>query len=117
MEEAERLCDRVAIMDHGKILALGTVDALIDQHGGRSVVSGELEEALPLGARSLGPAPHAPPMGDGPLGRSFSFDTEDALGEISKLAADGARFRSLDIHQPDLESVFLALTGRRLRDR
>ena len=107
MEEAERLCDRVAIMDHGKILAMDTVAALIDQHGGHSVVSGELEEV----------SSHASLQCGGATGKSFSFDTEDALGEISRLAADGVKFRSLSIHEPDLESVFLALTGRRLRDR
>jgi len=39
MEEAERLCDRVAIVDHGRLLALDTVETLIDRHGGRSVVT------------------------------------------------------------------------------
>src|SRR5262249_21365561 len=43
MEEAQRLCDRVAIMDHGKVLALDTVEGLIRRHGGRSVVEAELE--------------------------------------------------------------------------
>ena len=44
MEEAERLCDRVAIMDRGSILALGTIDTLISAHGGTSVVMAELKE-------------------------------------------------------------------------
>lgn len=47
MEEAERLCDRVAIMDHGKVLAIGTVEALLAEHGGTSVVEVEFEDAPP----------------------------------------------------------------------
>src|SRR5215813_12409345 len=45
MEEAERLCDRVAIMDQGKILALDSVPALIERYGGPSLIEAELEEA------------------------------------------------------------------------
>ena len=39
MEEAERLCDRVGVIDHGRFLAMGSVDSLIEQHGGKSVVT------------------------------------------------------------------------------
>jgi ABC-2 type transport system ATP-binding protein len=106
MEEAQRLCDRVAIMDRGKVLALDTVEGLIRRHGGRSVVEAELER------------PPADPVAlPGRLeGTSLRFETEQPLEEIARLSAAGIPFRSLRVDRPDLEAVFLALTGRRLRD-
>ncbi len=91
IEEAERLCDRVAIVDHGRLLALDTVDALIDRHGGRSVVTVRRED------------------GD------ERMETADPVAELSRLLSrKGAS--SVRVDRPDLESVFLALTGRSLRD-
>lgn len=106
MEEAERLCDRVAIMDHGKILAIGTVDALIAEHGGAAVV--ELELAHPP------PDPSALP---GTLeGKHLRIETEDPLPTVEALSGQGLEIRRLRIDRPDLERVFLRLTGRSLRD-
>ena len=90
MEEAERLCDRVGIMDQGRLLALDTVHGLVDRHGGRStliVQRNGTEERIP---------------------------TDDPLAELARLGTAGiGRFR---LERPDLESVFLNLTGRQLRD-
>jgi ABC-2 type transport system ATP-binding protein len=91
MEEAERLCDRVAIVDHGRLLALDTVDALIDRHGGRSVVTVGHDD------------------GD------ERIETADPVGELSRLLSRKGASR-VRVDRPDLESVFLALTGRSLRD-
>lgn len=106
MEEAQRLCDRVAIMDHGRILALDAVAGLIQRHGGRSVVEAELER-LPADPSRLGATLD---------GAHMRIETERPLEEIARLSADGARFTTLSVHQPDLETVFLSLTGRKLRD-
>lgn len=106
MEEAERLCDRVAIMDHGRILDLDTVDALVDRHGGQSVVKAELQRA-PDDPDVL-PAP--------PDGLSLRFETRSPLEEIGRLSSAGVAFRTLEVARPDLETVFLTLTGRSLRD-
>lgn len=106
MEEAQRLCDRVAIMDHGKILDLDSVDALIDRHGGRSVIKAELQR-MPSDASVL-PVPIE--------GLSLRYEAEQPLEEIGRLATSGVAFRTLEIARPDLETVFLSLTGRRLRD-
>jgi len=91
MEEAQRLCDRVGIMDHGRLLALDTVDRLIASHGGRSVLIAD--------------------RGDGEI----RLDTDDPLAELLRLQTEGPlkRFR---VERPDLERVFLHLTGRELRD-
>ena len=91
MEEAQRLCSRVAIVDQGRVLATGTVPELIATHGGESVVTVD----TPSGERST--------------------RTREPLREIERaLAAGGAT--AVRIDQPDLEAVFLSLTGRRLRD-
>lgn len=91
MEEAQRLCDRVGIMDHGKLLALDTVAELIQTYGGKAVViveKGGDEERL---------------MTNDPLETLSQFNWED-------------RPERLRIEPASLESVFLNLTGRQLRD-
>jgi ABC-2 type transport system ATP-binding protein len=106
MEEAQRLCDRVAIMDHGRILALDTVDVLIRQYGGLSVVTAELDRP-----------PQDPAALPGALdGTTLRIETTEPLAELARLAAAGVSFSTLKVERPDLEVVFLALTGRRLRD-
>jgi ABC-2 type transport system ATP-binding protein len=106
MEEAQRLCDRVAIMDHGKILDLDTVAALLDRHGGRSVVKAELCE--PPRDESVLPAPLE--------GLSLRFESDRPLEEVGRLSSAGVAFQTLEVARPDLETVFLTLTGRSLRD-
>jgi ABC-2 type transport system ATP-binding protein len=106
MEEAQRLCDRVAIMDHGRILDLDRVDALIDLHGGRSVVKAEL--VRPPDDRSLLPAPLE--------NLSLRFESDRPFEEVGRLSSAGIAFQSVEVARPDLESVFLTLTGRSLRD-
>ena len=105
MEEAQRLCDRVAIMDSGKILALDTVDALLEQHGSRPVVSAVLH---PQSSRNGLPTT--------PDGDSIRFESDDPIAQIGQLTDSGVQFQSLQIANSDLESVFLKLTGRQLRD-
>jgi ABC-2 type transport system ATP-binding protein len=105
MEEAQRLCDRVAIIDHGKLLDIGSVAELIARHGGLSVVTAQLQQ--PVTGIAL------PGQSDG---LELRFETEDPIAEISRLTSAGVAFRTLQINQADLESVFLQLTGRSLRD-
>ena len=108
MEEAQRLCDRVAIMDRGRILDVGTVPELIERHGGEATVEGELSE--PPDATSEVPA-------DAQIdGHRFRLRTDRPLEIIAELANAGLRFQTLQVRRPDLEAVFLTLTGRRLRD-
>jgi ABC-2 type transport system ATP-binding protein len=106
MEEAQRLCDRVAIMDKGKVLAMDTVDGLIETHGGKSLVTATMDKP-----------PEDPSALPGELdGRSLRVETDRPLEEVARLTDAGVHFTQLRVDRPDLEAVFLNLTGRRLRD-
>jgi ABC-2 type transport system ATP-binding protein len=93
MDEARRLCDRVAIVDHGRVLVIGGVDELIARHGGRARVHATFADA-----------------------REVHVEAEDPMAEVARMAAGGGTLTHLEVTRPDLETVFLALTGRRLRD-
>lgn len=106
MEEAERLCDRVAIVDHGKLLALDTVDRLIANHGGEAIVTAEPVFPLPEGVE----LPAA--VEDGKL----TYQSAQPFDDIGRLVAAGVQLGALNVARPTLETVFLNLTGRSLRD-
>ncbi len=94
MEEAERLCDRVAIMDNGKLLAMDTVRGLTQTYGGPPTLilrTAEGEERI---------------------------ETRDPLAELNRQAASrgAAMPAEFEVAMPTLEKVFLHLTGRSLRD-
>ena len=91
MEEAQRLCDRVAIIDRGRLLALDTVRALIEAHGG----AGRLRVVTDAG--------------------EVSHATTDPLHTLSALRKQQP-IENFQYEAPDLETVFLNLTGRALRD-
>jgi ABC-2 type transport system ATP-binding protein len=113
MEEAQRLCERVAILDHGKILDMNTVENLITMHGGPSHIEAEFEERPP------DPGKIKPLIGDENIQfeeNRVRFQTEKPMESLAKLNNSGLRFRSLKIQTANLEDVFLNLTGRRLRD-
>lgn len=105
MEEAQRLCHRVAIVDQGRLLAVDRVDRLLQQHGGQSQVTAEIV--------------HWPAELEYPglvEDRTLRFIAERPLEEVARLSGRGASFQTLQIASPNLESVFLSLTGRSLRD-
>ncbi len=114
MEEAERLCDRIAIVDHGRIIALDTKEALVtNAFASRSQVLARLE-GPPGSNRSLGRAARRP------LVDSTAEFTVEHPSEIAALlesaSAAGLELVDLSLRRPNLESVFLHLTGRELRD-
>jgi ABC-2 type transport system ATP-binding protein len=114
MEEAERLCDRIAIVDHGRIIALDTKEALVrNAFASRSQVL----------ARIDGPAAQVSAWIEARGGRllegAAQFTVENP-GEIAALlegiSVVGFELVDLSLRRPNLESVFLQLTGRELRD-
>jgi ABC-2 type transport system ATP-binding protein len=127
MDEAERLCDRVAIVDHGRVIALGTPRDLIAQTGAEHVVhfsiAGDALAADPLAADRLDPA--ALPTLDGVLAaRRTATGYELHVSAVHRaipallgaLEQRGIGLTELRTHSPTLEDVFVGLTGRELRD-
>jgi ABC-2 type transport system ATP-binding protein len=116
MEEASRLCDRVAIVDHGRIIALDAPSTLIDSLGARQIITftadGDIDQAelaaLP-GVRSVIRQ-----------SESWVLNVEQAgpvlPAVINARAARGLQMERLSTHQATLEDVFVHLTGRGLRD-
>ena len=121
MEEAERLCDRVAIIDHGKVIALGTPRELIASLGAEHVIEFAIADGatgdLTDGVRGLGGVTAVRP-GSGGVGLSLTVTelhrTLPAL--LALLQQRGLELSSLTTHHATLDDVFLALTGRQLRD-
>jgi ABC-2 type transport system ATP-binding protein len=118
MEEAERLCDRIAIIDHGKIIAAGPKEALVHEaFGTRSQVLARFAGSPEaIGAKV---AAWAARHGGKMKGETVEFTIEQAT-EIAPLLDDATRagleLDDVSLRRPNLESVFLHLTGRELRD-
>jgi ABC-2 type transport system ATP-binding protein len=116
MEEAEILCDRVAIMDHGRILELGTVNDLISRRFQERAVRFDRVEALDDGALSTLPAVSSVKHDDSEV-LLYTRDVAATIGGLVALAeARSVEPANLAIRRATLEDVFLALTGRTIRD-
>lgn len=118
MEEAQRLCHRVAIMDEGRIVALDTPRALIRSVGGGLLVvrvpEGQVEAMKGMLARH--PAVIAVDRRDGVLHVRVHQTQEGLAALLSAVGEVGGEVNSLEVLEPNLESVFLHLTGKYLRD-
>src|SRR5258705_736724 len=119
MEEADQLCDRLAIIDHGRMLALDTPAHLKDTLGETTIVTvsadGDLEQ---LGAAVTAAMPEieSARVVDGALKLGVK-DVGGLLVEVVSLASrSDVRLRDLSVAEPTLETVFISLTGRELRD-
>jgi len=116
MEEAERLCDRVAIVDHGKIIALGTNAELVQNaFGSRSQVLARFAGADDDDRVAAWVAEHGGQAVDGSAQFTIEHPTEIA-GLLESSAKAGFELLDVSLRKPNLESVFLHLTGRALRD-
>ncbi|MGB5756949.1 MAG: DUF4162 domain-containing protein [Acidimicrobiales bacterium] len=118
MEEAERLCDRVGFIDHSRMVAEGTRRELVALVGGHDHVRLGLEAGQDAAAGRLLALPEV--LSVVPSDQSLDLvlaDSHHALPSIlSATEAAGARVLSVEVVEPDLEAVFLHLTGRALRN-
>ena len=119
MEEADKLCDRVAIMDHGRILALDTPAALKQGTGADTIVTvrttGDPQQLADLLTRDVDGVTRTR-IADGKL--ELHMRDGDRLVPRIVLAAEGGGFELVDVSiaEPTLETVFISLTGKELRD-
>jgi ABC-2 type transport system ATP-binding protein len=120
MEEAQELSNRVGVMDHGELIALGTLQELTRQVGARETL--RLHVAEDVDASRLAEAVRTLPgviqvRATDHQAIVIVPSVEEALpAVVSKANEAGVKIRSLDIEEPNLEAVFLHLTGRALRD-
>jgi len=120
MDEAERLCDRVAIMDHGRIIALGTPQQLIASVGGDHIVefalAGDTNHGVDAAALTAIPGVQSHRV-DAGLHQLSVTDLHTTVprvfAAVESLGLDLSEFRT---HSATLEDVFVSLTGRYLRD-
>jgi ABC-2 type transport system ATP-binding protein len=117
LEEAEKLCDRIAIMDHGQILQTGSVSELARVVGDRDVVTLRGKFTAQQMQQCLEHEPVSV------LGVTDQLATLSLVGEhyglaalVERLGKSGIELADLSVQKPTLESVFLKLTGRELRD-
>jgi ABC-2 type transport system ATP-binding protein len=117
LEEAEQICDRLAIIDHGRVLAVGTVPELrrLVGEGPTVLVRGEVvaDRLREIAGRS--PGVSLLNAADG----AATFSARDAAAcssLVRELFQSGSRFEDLRIQEPNLQTLFLKLTGRELRD-
>jgi daunorubicin resistance ABC transporter ATP-binding subunit len=118
MEEAEALCDRVAVIDHGKVLAKDTVDGLKASAGADTVITVTYDGPAPEGLTALREREGVGKVEiNGTQVRVFTRASEGVLGElVAAGAAAGTGVTDAAQLRPSLESAFLTLTGREYRE-
>ena len=119
MDEAERLCDRVAIMDHGRVIALGTPRELIASTGVEHVVefsTAESQGTIDTGRLAGIEGVHSVRSEAGGVLAHVTELHRAVPGLLGEIARQGATLTELRTHSATLEDVFVGLTGRHLRD-
>jgi ABC-2 type transport system ATP-binding protein len=119
MDEAERLCDRVAIMDRGKVIALGTPRELIASIGVEHVVefsAGDAAKALDVSAVRRIEGVRDVRAENGSISMQVTELHQAVPAMLSELTRQGVPLTELRTHSATLEDVFVTLTGRHLRD-
>ncbi len=116
MDEAERLCDRVAVIDHGKIIALGSPHDLIRDHFLERALE-FIQPALAGDERLSGLSGVTRVRGNGERVTLYTTDVPRTIASLMELGeVVGAPIKDMVIRQATLEDVFLKLTGRRIRE-
>lgn len=118
MEEAERLCGRVAIIDHGKIIASGSPDELITNYFEEKAIQFEIDSAPSQAVLQDFPGTTNVAI-DGNEVIMYSNNVPDTMSAVMQFAEKNgltSQLRDLHVRRATLEDVFLKLTGRRIRD-
>jgi len=116
IEEAERLCDRVAIVDHGTVIALGTPRELKERSGDKTRLEVRLARPEPQDIlKNLEGVSESRILGDSYI-LQCQRPPQAIVSLVKHLESTGNELISLEIATPSLEDVFIELTGRRLRD-
>lgn len=113
IEEVESLCDRVAIIDHGAIAALGTVHELITAHASPGVIVDLAGEPAAITEAAVATAAHAHVVRKG---NTLHIQTSRLAPVIAAIEQAGVTIERITSQTASLETAFLALTGRALRD-
>ncbi len=118
MEEAERLCDRVGIIDLGRLRAEGTQRELVSQVGEDDTIVLSLSGGVERSVRALREVPQVREVSaEGSEVRLLVRDARSVVAQVLEvIAANEAVLRSVEVQEPDLEAVFLHLTGKALRE-
>ncbi len=121
MEEAEALCEQIAVVDHGEVLAAGTVTELKEGAGAETVITVRYEDTVPEGLAARAGLADRPGVSkveaEGDSVRVFTREPEGVLGElVTAGSAAGLTVRDATQLKPSLETVFLTLTGREYRE-
>ena len=117
MEEAERICDRVLLIDRGKLIADGTVEQLVALGGGRPRLELTYRGSLPARWIDQLPDVHQIPQSGGEGQLSLEMKSLAQVPEVlQQLRASNLNVIDFSVHSPNLADAFIALTGRTLRD-
>jgi ABC-2 type transport system ATP-binding protein len=116
MEEAERLCDRIVIIDHGKVIAADTLQELKKKLPVLNAVKLEVDGAVDTDALARAPGVRSAAYADGVLTVGIDDLNTGLAGALAWLAAHGHAVHAVNSTEVGLEDIFLALTGRQLRD-
>jgi ABC-2 type transport system ATP-binding protein len=116
MEEAERLCDRIAIIDHGRVIALGTKEELVRRTLPAARILTIETEAPPTAALREALEKRGASISDSTVQIAVTEPAREIPDLLAVFRDDGVRIRDLTLKTATLESVFLYLTGRELRE-